>query len=122
MHLIYPDVARNRLHLIFVGVVDKASGRAVLRDVKAALKILPRGFDLLTDLRDMKSLSRDSEAYIKSIMALFGAHGIKRIARILHEPTDDFGFKLMSYFHYGPKVPIVICSNLEEALKQLVEE
>lgn len=119
MHLIYPDATRNRLHLILVGVFDKASGRAVLRDVKAVLKILPRGFDLLTDLRDMKSLSQDGEAYIKSIMALFGAHGIKSIVRILNTPTDDFGFKLMSYFHYGPKVPILICANLEEALKLL---
>ena len=67
----------------------------------------------------MKSMSRDADAYIKSFMALCSEHGVKPVVRVLREPVEDFGFKLMSYFRYGNDVPMVSCPDLEEALKLL---
>ena len=50
------------------------------------------------------------------------SEGLESVIRVLPaEARNDIGFAIMSRFHYGPDVRIVMCDNLEEARSHLAD-
>ena len=119
MHLVYANAKQNLLHLILVGALGKAEGKALLEDVERALPSVQRGFVLLTDLRDVTSVDADAYAFVKELMELCEERGVKKVVRVLGETEDDLGFTIMSFFHYGHNVAVVTCLNMDQALRRL---
>lgn len=119
MNLVYTDNSQNLLHLIYVGTLDRASAIQLLDAVKTASARLRHGFDILADLRDLKVVDKDAVRVIAELMELLDERGARKIVRILPNDTENFGFGIMSIFHYGNDVRFVTCFNLEAALASL---
>lgn len=119
MNFAYGDDSRNLLHLIYVGTLDRSKAEALLEATRKALVSLHRGFDILSDLRELKVIERDAVAVIDELMEVCNAHGSGRVIRILPNATENFGFPIMSIFHYDRNVHFVTCLSLEEAVKHL---
>jgi len=119
VNFVYADESRKLLHLIYVGTLDKAAAQAVLAATRGALPSLTPGFDVLSDLRELKAVDKEAIAALDELMDLINAHGVGQVVRILPAQTEDFGFGIMSLFHYGHAVRIVTCLHLEEAVARL---
>jgi hypothetical protein len=119
MNFVYADEAQNLLHLIFVGTLDRAAGQPLLDAVKRALLPLRPGIVVLSDLRDLKAVDKEALPCIDELMELVNAHGVRKVVRVLPAPTENFGFAIMSLFHYGHDVRFVACLQLEEAVAHL---
>ena len=119
MNFIYADDSRNLLHLIYAGTLDAAAAQQVFDAVKTAAVRLQPGFDLLADLRDLKAVHKDAISIIAEQMNFLNTRGVGKIIRILPEATENFGFAIMSIFHYGHDVRFVTCLKLEEAVAAL---
>ncbi len=119
MHFVHVDPRRNLLHLIFVGQLDRASGARLLAEVAAKLPELRPGYHVLTDLRELQDVDRDGEQVVRELMDRCNAARPAALIRVLRDQTTNFGFTLMSPFHYGARVPVVTCLSLAEAVSQL---
>ena len=119
MNFVYADEARKLLHVIYVGTLDTAAAHALLEATRGALRSLTPGFDVLSDLRELKAVDKEAIAEVDELMDLINAHGVGKVIRILPAATEDFGFAIMSLFHYGHAVRIVTCLHLEEAVARL---
>lgn len=115
MTFVYADGSRNLLHMIFVGMLDGAEARRMLDAAKRALESLRPGFAILTDLRDLRAVKRDAIKIIEELMDLCNERGLGKVVRVLPVETENFGFAIMSFFHYSHDVHVVTCLNLEEA-------
>jgi hypothetical protein len=77
------------------------------------------GFRLLSDLTGLKSMDPNGASYIGAIMDLFAAKQVSLIVRVIPDPHKDIGLNILSYFHYGSKVPMATYQNLSDALQSL---
>ena len=119
MHFVYADASRNLLHVIYVGTLDKAAAQHVRDAVKASRVSLRPGFDVLADLRDLKAVDNDAVTIIDELMDFLNECGAGKVVRVLPDETENFGFAIMSIFHYGRDVRVVTCLDLEEAMAAL---
>jgi len=119
MNFIYVDESRNLMHLIYVGTLDKTSAQHLLAVVKTAIGRLHPRFDILADLRDLKAVDKEAVKIIDELMDLLNACGVGMIVRVLSSASENFGFAIMSVFHYGHDVRFVTCFALEEAVAHL---
>jgi hypothetical protein len=119
VNFVYVDESRNLLHLIYVGTLDGREAQRLFDTAKSALAPLRRGFDILADLRDLKEVKGDAVKIIDRLMDLCNEHGVARIVRVVSGETENFGFAIMSCFHYDQHVRFVTCLNLEDAVARL---
>jgi hypothetical protein len=119
VNFVYADESRNLLHLIYVGKLDCAEAKRMFDATKRTLAPLRRGFDILADLRDLKAVEKDAVKIIDKLMDLCNERGVRRIVRVVSNHTDDFGFGIMSCFHYDHNVRFVTCLTLNEAVERL---
>ena len=119
MQFVYVDPSRNLLHIIYVATVGKDEGLQLLGDVNRALLQLTPGFRVLTDLRDLRSVDDDGYVFIRHVMDVCRTQGLTKVVRIVPRAMADFGFGIMSIFHYDRDIAVVNCLNLEEALDRL---
>jgi hypothetical protein len=95
---------------------------ALIDSLKSLLPEMQEGFRLLTDLSGVTSMSISTAPCIEQIMELCTQKGLESVLRVLPaEPCNDIGFAIMSQFHYGPHVRIVVCDSLEEARDHLAD-
>jgi hypothetical protein len=79
------------------------------------------GFRLLTDLSGMDSMEYACAPEIEATMDLIREKGVALVVRVVPDPHKDIGFKVMSYFHYGRKVPVLTLDTRAEALEKFSE-
>src|SRR2546427_9693182 len=94
---------------------ELARGRT---EVAAALETMKPGFRLLTDLSGMDSMEYACAPEIEATMDLLRKKGVALVVRVVPDPHKDIGFKVMSYFHYGRKVPVLTLDTRAEALEE----
>lgn len=116
----------NKAHrLLKITVADHVAtedARLCLQRPQSLLADVQPGFRLVSDLSGIKSLSADTAPYIGQIMELCAAKGLKSVIRVLPSETrNDIGYAILSQFHYGPAVRIVVFKNAEEAASHLAE-
>ena len=115
MTFVYADDSRNLLHLILVGKLDEAAAQECLCAVERSLVTLRDGFQILTDLRDLKEVDSDAVPVIDALMTLCNNRGVRKVVRVVREATGNHGFMIMSAFHYNHDVRFVTCDSLENA-------
>ncbi len=109
------DPARALMRISYSGKVARDQTAACLERMTALLPSLRPGFSLLNDLSGLEWMDVGCEPYIDQMMDLCNHAGIKKVIRIVPDPTKDIGLGIMSLFHYSPAVRIVTCSTLAEA-------
>ena len=122
MYLLEIDQSRDILHLTLMGTIDAAEAETVLSELERRREELQKGFTILTDLTSLEALEPSTAPYIQKTMDLCNECGVGKVIRIILEPAQNFGFTVMSYFHYDEGVPVVTCSTLEEAAKRFLQK
>lgn len=116
------DKSRRLLKITFASDIAPGDVRACLDRLESFLPEMQQGFRLLTDLSGITSMSISTAPCIGQIMELCTQKGLESVVRVLPaEPRNDIGFAIMSQFHYGADVRIVVCDGLEEARDHLAD-
>jgi hypothetical protein len=76
------------------------------------------GFSVETQLECMDSYCLGD---IKQIMDLCEERGVAMVVRVVPDSHKDIGFNIMSVFLLSCDVPILTCSNLDEATQALAD-
>jgi hypothetical protein len=109
------DKSQFRLRFTFAQRVGRDEMTASMDHVMKLVSQAKPGFTLLTDLSQLESMDLACRPLIDKIMDACCRAGIRKVVRVVPDPTRDIGFGIMSLFHYGPEVRIVTCETLEEA-------
>ena len=78
-----------------------------------------QGFRLLVDLSDLDKMDVACSPHIERLMETCKVNGVEEVVRVIPDPHKDIGFNIMSVFHYGHDVHIVVCESLEQAMEIL---
>lgn len=119
MMTVRADKAKNLLTISFSGCVDPKEAERGLLEAEARVKDVESGFTLLADLTELEEMDPGCAPYIRKIMDRFAKHDIKKIVRVIPDPSKDIGLTIMSMFHYPRRVRIVTSESLTDAMKQL---
>jgi hypothetical protein len=109
------DVARNVVHLRYLGRVTAADLEPCVEQVKALLPSVRAGFTVVTDLSELESMELECMRHLTTMMDACGASGIGTAIRVIPDPAKDIGFNILSIIHYRGGVRILTCSTLAEA-------
>jgi len=113
------DLPRRLLKMSYAQDVGLEEARRCAEEVRALLADVTPGFRLLTDFTQLESMDTSCSLYMEQIMDLCDRQGVAMVVRIVADAQKDIGFDIMSLFHYARDVPIVKCSNWDEAEKVL---
>jgi hypothetical protein len=113
--------AERLIKIIWLGHVDLDEMRRCADEIGATTAKMRPGFRVLVDMTDLESMDYAGAPYIGSIMDLCLARQVEHVVRVIPDPHKDIGLNIMSYLHYGSKVRITICENLEDAMQRLAE-
>jgi hypothetical protein len=121
MYLVSANKMRRLLLLSLVGHVqlqELVKGRT---EIESVLADFPSGFRLLSDLSQLELMDKDCPPEIGRVMELCDSKGVELVIRVIPDPTKDIGLNILSLFHYPRRPRMVVCENLNEALKLLIE-
>ena len=113
------DKENNLVTMEFEGMVDAAQAEDFLPRIQ---KVVPRdgkGFKLLTDFTSLKQMDIEVQDAIKKTMDFFNQKGVKEIVRVIPSPEQDFGFNIMSIFHYSKDIKSMTLQSRKEAEERL---
>ncbi len=116
------DVGQPVVRIYFRGKVTAASMRGHADALQAVVSKLGSGFTLVTDLSDLREMEIDTIGEITRVMDLCLTAGVKKIVRVIPDPSKDIGFHLLSMTHYRGRVPIVIHATAAEAERELSKD
>jgi hypothetical protein len=119
MFQIEADKPKNQLHFVFSGHVTPEETRRWREQLCKFVVTLQPGFTLLTDMSALDMMDLECVPDIEWSMEALDEAGITRVVRIIPDPRKDIGLNIMSRFHYRPRVRIVTCDTMEEALRAL---
>ena len=109
------DPEHNILVLKYSGHVGSHAVKHCVTKIEGALGTLQPGFRMVTDLSGLQSMEYGAAPEISQLMDTFNAKGVATVVRVIPDSKKDIGFKMMSYFHYGPNVHIITCQTVTEA-------
>ena len=113
------DQARNTVIIEFIGKVDVVQTESFLKDIQAVVPKQGKGFRLLTDFTALEEMEDNVQAFIKKTMDYFDQQGVTQILRVIPTLDQDFGFNLLSLFHYSKKVKFLTLKSRAEADERL---
>ncbi len=113
------DAPHNLLVQTFTQQVAPIQMRHCRVAIETALTQLSPGFRLLTDLSKLEKMDYACAKEISKIMDRCREKGVAEVVRVIPDSKKDIGFKVLSFFHYGPAIPIVTCETLQEAQTKL---
>jgi hypothetical protein len=118
--LVLADPARNRVEIVFRGVIAAAEMRQYEEDVRGAIGQVRAEFHLLTDLSALTSMDAGCIPHMERSMDTINRGGVGRIVRVIPHTSKDIGLSIMSLFHYRHGLRIITCLTREEAEQALL--
>lgn len=119
MFLATTNKARRLLHMSYIKKVTVAELERGFQDVVALLAEFPDGFEMLADLGRLESMDIACEEILGKTMEMMERHGLKRVVRVIPDPSKDIGLNIIGMFHYSKKIRIVTCQTMVQAAKVL---
>lgn len=116
------DPVRQLLTVIYSGHVERDEVRQRREAIAPALEQLRPGFQVLVDLSGLDVMDFACAPELAAMMDLCRQKGVARVARVVPDPHKDIGLKVLTYFHYGRKVPVLTLDTREEALAKLAAD
>ena len=114
------DLERNRLEIVYHGVIGSSGMAQYEEEIRAAIGQLKGEFHLLTDLSSIISMDSGCIPYIERSMDAINRGGVGRIVRVIPHTSKDIGLSIMSLFHYRHGLRIITCVTREEAEQALL--
>jgi hypothetical protein len=115
------DQSRNLLVIRYGDHVGPDETERAVEEMRLMLNSVERGFRLLADLTDLRSMDLACAPHIESAMDMCNEKGVAQVVRIIPDSRQDIGMQIMSYFHYGGDVRIVTCETADAAMSFLDE-
>ena len=118
---VHSDKAAGILQIAFSEKVTPQEAEEWMHRAFAALDDMQPGFRLLADLSTLESMDVACAPFIAKVMDRRNDRGIKKVIRVIPNPSKDIGLKIMSAFHYDRHVRILTFDKLAEgeaALRQ----
>ncbi|HUS35089.1 MAG TPA: hypothetical protein VM680_07020 [Verrucomicrobiae bacterium] len=119
MVLITSNKSTQLLLITFIGDVTPSQFAEATKSLPSLLSDLKPGFSLLADLTPLRSMTEDCASQITDVMDLCDQSGVKRIIRVIPDPSKDIGLGILSRFHYTHKPRMILCESLAEAANHL---
>lgn len=119
MHFVEFDKSKNILRFTLELKIDEEDAKQCLKKIENCLHKLKSGLRILTDMRNVETISPLAAPYIGQIMDRCNKKGVSKIIRVIPDPSKDLGLNIMSKFHYSKNVQIITCSTMVEALNKL---
>ncbi|MEA3211901.1 MAG: hypothetical protein QOE70_4958 [Chthoniobacter sp.] len=113
------DEAKRLLTMQFTNRVSVEEMLDLVPKMPVLLSAIAPGFTLLTDLSQLEWMDPACAPEIGNLMDLVSAKGVKTVVRVIPDPAKDIGFALMSSFHYGREVRVVVHETLEDGLQSV---
>jgi hypothetical protein len=113
------DKSAGLLKITFSEKVTARDAEQMMSKAFAALDDLQPGFRLLADLSTLESMDVACAPFIGKVMDRCNDRGIKKVIRVIPDPSKDIGLKIMSAFHYDRHVRILTFDSLAEAQEAL---
>jgi len=113
------EQSRNLLVIRYSDHVGPDQTERALEEMRIALNNVERGFRLLADLTQLRSMDLACAPHIESAMDMCNEKGVAQVVRIIPDPRQDIGMQIMSHFHYGGEVRVITCETADEAMKIL---
>jgi hypothetical protein len=121
MFKIQADRSSNLLTISYGGRVGVDEVARCTDQAKVLLNDLQPGFTLLTDLTGMEEMDPACAAPLSEVMDCFTEFGIKKVVRVIPDPSKDIGLAIMSLFHYPRDLQIITCGSMAEAKEVLAK-
>ncbi|MFH1459001.1 MAG: GGDEF domain-containing protein [Candidatus Omnitrophota bacterium] len=109
------DKQHNLLTITLRNNFDMQQGELLFKRLEKEMPRVKNGFMVLTDLSSLDTFDPLSYQYVQKIMTLCNTYGVSKIFRVIPDKTKDFGFNIMSIFHYSKNVEIHTYKSIEEA-------
>lgn len=122
MFVVETDSSKRLVVISVAGRVTAEEARATAERVREVLNEVDPGFVALTEFRWLESMSPAAAPFIAEIMDAFAAKKVKAVVRVMPDPHKDIGLNILSQFHYGPEVRLMIFESLAEAIASLASE
>jgi len=113
------DRERNTVIIEFIGKVNAAQTEPFFAEIQKVVPKHGKGFRLLTDFTALEEMGDDIQASIKKTMDYFNEQGVTQILRVIPTLDQDFGFNMLSLFHYSKKVKFLTLKSRAEAEERL---
>ncbi len=120
MYKVQFDTIRNVLKIDLKKVFSENDAISLYQDVQKNIHRLDKNCNLLTDLTQLDLVDDNAVQHIKHTMDIINEHGVVNIYRVLPENNKNFGFNIMSMFHYSKKIKFKTFTSLEEANNYLM--
>ncbi len=120
MYEVQFDTIRNVLKIDLKKYFSEDDALSLYQDVKKNIHKLDKNCNLLTDLTQLDLIDEKATQHIKEIMNIINEHGVLNIYRVLTEINKNFGFNIMSSFHYSKNIKFKTFTCLEEANNYLL--
>jgi len=115
MFLATANKPKQLLYLHFIQNVSAEELEQSRGEIEELLAGLNSGFRLVTDLCGLAKIDANCAAEIGRLMELFDQKGIEMVVRVVPDPAKDFGFNILSRFHYHHPHSTVTVETLAEA-------
>jgi hypothetical protein len=119
MFKVEADKAKNLLAVSYSQRVGPEEAERSALEAEKLLHDVQPGFILLTDLTGLEEMDPACAPYIQKAMDRFTDHGVKRVIRVIPDPSKDIGLNIMAMFHYRRDVQIATCDTLDQAMELL---
>ena len=113
--------AKRLIKISWSGQVHLDEMRRCAEEIGVAASKMRPGFRILADMTDLESMDFAGAPYIGSVMDLCVTKQVEHVVRVIPDPHKDIGLNIMSHFHYGSKVRVTVCENLDDAIRRLAE-
>jgi hypothetical protein len=110
---------KQLLFLTYIGHVRAEDLAQYREEVSAQLTELSPGFRLLVDFCRLESMDRDCAPEIGRTMEMLDCKGLEQVVRVIPDPGKDIGMIILGLFHYSPRIKVVTCQTMAEAIEKL---
>ena len=113
--------AERLLKIIWSGEVDLDEMRRCAEEIEVRAGKMRPGFRVLADLSSLQSMDSAGSRFIGLVMDLCVTKQVEHVVRVIPDPRKDIGLNILSHFHYGSKIRVSVCDNLDDAMQLLTE-
>lgn len=112
----------SQLVITFQNDLSRQDAEQLYSYVHKNIAKLKKGFHVIGDMSGLERMDRGARLFIEQLMDLLNNHGVSKVVRILSDKNEDFGFNIMSLFHYSKGVTIHTFRSYQEAKKHLSDK
>lgn len=119
MFIAASNKAKRLLFLSYIGHIRPDDLIQYRQDISTLLAELSPGFRLLVDFCRLEAMDPTCAPEIGRTMEMLDQGGLDVVVRVIPDPGKDIGMTILGLFHYSPRIKVVTCETMAEAIERL---